>query len=306
MKVLFVASANHNGITSLVQSQGESLLQHGVLVDYFGIEGKGLWGYLGNVSKLRKYIPESNPDIIHAHYSLSGMVAGLTVTGKPLVVSLMGSDTKSSIFWKFLIRLFATLFWNTVIVKSSSMKQDIGIREAIIIPNGVDLNIIKPILIDSLNSKKKTILFAADPERYVKNYRLAREAISLLEDDRIIFEVIHSKPHKEIIKEINNADVLVVTSRWEGSPNIIKEAMACNCPVVSTDVGDVRWLLGDTAGCYITSFKPEDVAEKLRLALEFSKRNGRTNGRLRIIELGLDSEIIASRIVEVYTGLIGK
>ena len=96
-------------------------------------------------------------------------------------------------------------------------------------------------------------------------------------------------------------ELVILTSLWEGSPNVIKEAMACNCPIVSTNVGDVRWVIGDTEGCYITSFDPEDVAEKIKLALEFGKR---TNGRDRIIELGLDSETIAKRLIDIYSKVL--
>ena len=96
------------------------------------------------------------------------------------------------------------------------------------------------------------------------------------------------------------ADVVLLTSVTEGSPNVIKEAMACNCPIVSTDVGDVREVLGNTEGCYISGLDPVEVAEKTKKALEFSYTKGRTKGRQRIIELGLDSESIAKKIVEVY------
>lgn len=102
---------------------------------------------------------------------------------------------------------------------------------------------------------------------------------------------------------MNAADVLLLTSRYEGSPNVIKEAMACNCPIVATDVGDIRWIIGDTEGCYLTSFDPGDVASKLQLALKFGRR---TRGRERLIELGLDSVSVAKRIVQLYQDVIEK
>ena len=58
------------------------------------------------------------------------------------------------------------------------------------------------------------------------------------------------------------ADLLLLTSYHEGSPNVIKEAMACNCPIVSTDVGDVRWIIGDTKGCYLTSFEINETSKR--------------------------------------------
>ena len=105
---------------------------------------------------------------------------------------------------------------------------------------------------------------------------------------------------------MNAADVLLLTSLWEGSPNVIKEAMACNCPIVSTDVGDVRWVFGETEGCYLTSFDPEDVADKIKLALVFAEEKNRTNGRKRIIEFGLDTETIANKIIDVYKKVVLK
>jgi len=73
-----------------------------------------------------------------------------------------------------------------------------------------------------------------------------------------------------------------------------------NCPVVATDVGDIAWLFGEEPGHYLTGFEPEDLADKLELALEFAEHQGRTRGRERIMELGLDAESIAKQIIKVY------
>ncbi len=91
----------------------------------------------------------------------------------------------------------------------------------------------------------------------------------------------------------------MLTSYNEGSPNVIKEAMACNMPIVSTNVGDVKEVVGKTKGCYITSFEPEDVAEKIKLALEFGKR---TIGRDDIKHL--ESSVIAKKIINVYKSVL--
>jgi teichuronic acid biosynthesis glycosyltransferase TuaC len=200
--------------------------------------------------------------------------------------------------------LFAKYCWDSVIVKASSMKQTSGIKKAIIIPNGVNLNIVKPVLLNSVQSNQKAVLFAADPKRYAKNFPLAKEAVSMVENYNINLKVIYSLSHSEVLKEINKADILLVTSRWEGSPNIIKEAMACNCPVVTTNVGDVKWLFGGLEGYFITSFSPSDVAKKIGQALKFSEIKGRPQGRDRLIKLGLDSRLIAKKIIHVYNATI--
>ena len=115
-------------------------------------------------------------------------------------------------------------------------------------------------------------------------------------------ELINPYPvaHSEVPKYLNSANVIAVCSYMEGSPNVVKEAMACNCPIVATAIGDVEWVLGDTSGCYLSSFDPKEYAEKLKLALQFSEIQGRTKGEERVKELGLDSETIAKRVVEVY------
>ena len=102
---------------------------------------------------------------------------------------------------------------------------------------------------------------------------------------------------------LNASDLLLSTSLWEGSPNVIKEAMACNCPIVTTNVGDVKWLLDGVEGCLITTNDPKDVADKIKKALNFK---GRTKGRDKLISLGLDSEHIAKKIIKVYEEVINN
>jgi len=99
---------------------------------------------------------------------------------------------------------------------------------------------------------------------------------------------------------LSSVDVFVVPSFMEGSPNVVKEAMACNCPVVATPVGDIPWLFGEEPGHFLCSFSAEDLAEKIKLALEYGTQYGRTKGRERILKLGLDSDSIANRVISVY------
>ena len=76
--------------------------------------------------------------------------------------------------------------------------------------------------------------------------------------------------------------------------------MACNRPIVSTKVGDSEWIFGKTEGCYFARPESSDVIINIEKALDFSQANGNTNGRNRIIELGLDSETTARRVLKVY------
>ena len=178
-------------------------------------------------------------------------------------------------------------------------------HKSYIIPNGINKEKFKPATIDyrtelGLNPEKKQVLFLGSRTNVRKNFALVQEAMEHL--GRPDAELINPYPvsHEQIPKYLNAADVLVVPSLMEGSPNVIKEAMACNCPIVSTDMGDARWVLGDLEGCYLSSFKPQDFAEKIKHALEYAEKNGRTQGEKRIIELGLDAETIAQRVKGIY------
>ena len=86
----------------------------------------------------------------------------------------------------------------------------------------------------------------------------------------------------------------------EGSSNVIKEAMACNCPIVTTNVGDAAWVTGDTPGCYFTGFDPAGMVEKLTTAQSFAEKHNRTPGHNHLLQLRLDEASIATRIINIY------
>ncbi len=307
LRVLFVASGNKDGKPgAVVHNQALSLQTEGVSVSFFLIKGSGLIGYLKNIIPLSKYIKFHKPHIVHAHYSLSAITATLALfisPKTPLMVSLMGSDTQLRKGFGLVVRFFHRHFWQCSIVKSEEMRVNSKLNSAKVIPNGVDLKEIESIerTLNGVRKERKRILFAADPSRESKNYDLAENAVRIIEKD---LRVVFNKPHKVILEEILNADVVLLTSKWEGSPNIVKEAMACNRPVVATNVGDIEWLFGNEPGHFLTTFDPQDVAEKIELALDFSRKNEKTNGRKRIIELGLDSETVARRIITIYKEII--
>ncbi len=311
IKVLIVASANKGQLSPIVLSQALSLPHQEIMVSYFGIHGKGISGYLSNIRKIRKCIRNEDPDIIHAHYSFSGYAARLAAGGKPVVVSLMGSDLANNGIYRFLTSFFCKYLWDRTIVKSEWMAPRTGCRHTVVIPNGVDLNRFVPM--DNrlalkkklgLSPDRKHIFFFADPVRRSKNFELAQKAVKQLSGEDIELVVRHDVPHGDMPELINAADAVLLTSRWEGSPNIVKEAMACNCPVVATNVGDIAWLFGKERGYYLAEPDPADLAHKIRDAINVREKPGVVNGRDRIIELGIDSASISKRIIEEYRGLL--
>ena len=100
---------------------------------------------------------------------------------------------------------------------------------------------------------------------------------------------------------LNAADILLLTSKWEGSPNIVKEAMACNIPVVATKVGDIEYLFGNIEGYYYMDSDADKLAEKINNGLN---NDIKPNGLQRIIDLKLDSESIAYKFLQFYNELI--
>ena len=307
MKVLFISSGNAtSGISPIIKSQGESLKKEGIELDYFAIKGKGLKGYLTSISELRKILKTDTYDIVHAHYWLSAIVASLA-GAKPIVASLMGDDVKASPYFKWIIYLFYYPTWSSIIVKSEDMHHALNIKKANIIPNGVDMNRFKPIdKAVALNEvkwdeRKKHILFTSNPSRVEKNFELAQQAFDEINDENLELHYLKDIPHEKIPYYYNASDVVILTSLWEGSPNAIKEAMACNVPIVSTHVGDVEKVLSKTEGCYVSSFDPKDFASKIKSALDFKER---TTGRDDIDYL--KSENIAKKIVEIYNRNKGK
>jgi teichuronic acid biosynthesis glycosyltransferase TuaC len=307
MRILFVCRANKAGKPNIiVYNQANTICDEVYNVQFYLITGNGIPAYLKHVFKLRRFVKTHQFDIIHAHYSFSGYVAALAGCN-PLVVSLMGSDAYMSSFWRRISAFFYRYCWTHTIVKSEEMKQILNFTKAEIVPNGVNLSLFQ-VKDKSVARKhlglpldKLVVLFIADISRPEKNYSLAKESVALLNRDDVILLPVFNTPHDKIPDYLSAGDVLFVTSKWEGSVNVVKEALACNLPIVSTDVGDVRRNIEDVQGCFIGDSTPQDLSKKLTIALNIKNR---TNGRDELIKLKLDSNTVARRLIDIYESLI--
>ena len=261
--------------------------------------GTGFLPYVSHIWKLRKFIQEKKFDIVHAQFGYSGFTSAFAGK-KPLVVSLMGSDYRLEKTASQITRLFAKLFWDCTIVKSQKMFANLKIKDAKIIPNGINFRRFRPI--DREIARRQAgfnssahVLWVSDPERKEKNFALARESFSHLETDDVELTIVNNVEIDKVPSYYYAADVLLLTSRWEGSPNVIKEAMACSLPIVSTDVGDVADITKGVDGCFIVESDPEEIANALDTALHFGKR---TNGRDKVKHM--DVEFISERLLDTY------
>ncbi len=303
MRVLFVSSGNSKfGISPIIKNQADSLIKAGAELDFYTIKGKGTKGYIKNIKLLRQYLKSNKYDVVHAHYSLTAFVASFA-GAKPLIVSLMGSDVKAAGWFKFIIKLFSALFsWKTIIVKSQDMYNDLNIKQAQIIPNGVDTDKFKPLnkteCQNRLNwdTSKKHILFPANPARREKNYALAKESVDLLNDSNTELHYYENTPN-DVTPIMNNAaDLVLMTSLWEGSPNAIKEAIACCRPIVSTNVGDVEYLLDGLKGTYVQKHNKNSLCIDIIKALKIES----VDGINQINKLNLSSKLVAEKLIDVY------
>lgn len=312
MKVIFVASGNKavGQVSSFVQSQYDSLVAEGLNMVLFPIVGHGIKAHLQAAKELHHLIRSEQPDVVHAHYSICGHVAALAMMcmrkKTKLVVSILGSFPTHSMKWR-LVRFCIRYIWDKTIVKSQRTANQLG-EDVAIIPNGVNLETFYPQdyhqarQLVGFETDKRYIIWCSNPERKEKNFALAQAAVGMVSDsDNVVLLPIFNKTPQEVAIYMNAADCLLLTSQMEGSPNVIKEAMACNCPIVSTDVGDVRERLEGLAGCYLLPENMDQPVEELAALIATCLKFGnRTSGYKRIIDDQLTVEQVAQRIIQCY------
>lgn len=309
IKILIVCSGNSKQVAPFIVEQVESLKRIGIEFQYFLIKGKGILGYLRNLKTLKQTIESFRPDLIHAHYGLAGLLSVLQRRIK-VVITFHGSDL-NNLYVRF-FSMLAYIFSSETIFVSPRIERFIKIKKGTVIPCGVDTKLFNDMnkrdsrLEVKLDLKDKLILFSSSFDNKVKNFPLAQDAINILEKNGLRVKLLEFKGYTRQKSSIlmNSVDVALLTSFTEGSPQFIKEAMACNVPIVSTDVGDVRSLIRNVNGCYVASYDPMDVAENIMKALDFAEKCGKTNGRKKILELQLDIDSIALRIKQVYQNIL--
>lgn len=304
MKILLVASYNIGYFAAFIPEQATALEKLGCKVKLFGIQGRGIRGYIKELPRLRKEIREWKPDVIHAHFGLSCLFANMATRKVPVVSTFHGSDIhlpKLRFLSRIAMRLSAwNIFVNTRTM--AQMPERLRKKHCSLVPCGIDLS--EEQLESRSDARKalgwnesdKKVLFAGRFDDTMKNVALAKQVIAFLNGVELM--ELKGYTRSEVNRLMCAANCLLMTSVAEASPQVIKEAMACGCPIVSVDVGDVAERTAGVEGCYVVPTRePKEIAEALKEAIAFE---GKTNGREKIIEYALTNDLVAQQLMKIY------
>lgn len=308
MRILLMCSHRYYApytdyVAPFVYEQMQGLKQLGCEFSICFVKGGGLKAYIRAWKNMQKLIREFQPDIIHAHYGLCCLVANLQ-RNIPVVSTFHGSDInnpKVRIFSKIAIRL------SKMNIFVSEQLYDIANKpnNAIIVPCGVDSSLF--CYHDKLEARrqlgweenKRYVLFSKMFTDPIKNYPLAKAAIDYLKNVELV-EFIGYTRQKSVLL-FNAVDAVIMTSFTEGSPQFIKEALACNTPIVSVNVGDVATLIDSVDNCFLCPYDAINLANALD---KIFKNNRRTDGCNQIYKLELDNQTIIRKIKNVYDQVV--
>ena len=294
-----------------VKEQIESLNSEGIATEVFfmNTREKGKREYFYSLPKLFLKLLANKFDVVHCHHAYSGFIffiMGISIFNKKLLSYQGTPDIEGG------QRLFKihTWFFNSIIHKANFTNY--SNNKVVYLPNGVNIDVFVPMerleckhKLD-LDSNKIYILFM---DSYVgRPYKRAdrfKETIEILrgkfEYSNIEEMVLTNTDRKLIPYYINASSLHLLTSDVEGSPNSVKECLACNVPVVSTPVGDVNELISDVQGSYMSkSFDPEELANLVHKSLTSQTHNGRE----KLIEKRLDIKNVALKLKSEYEKIL--
>lgn len=300
-----------------VAEQVESLRKRGLNVDVLFVNGveEGKQAYLRGFGRVRRAVESSAYDLIHAHYVFSGIMAlgqsrapwnGRRV---PILLTQHGIETQRG--WTAPLCRWISRRVDRTIATSDRVQAALGLPGVDVAPCGVDTELFKPMVAADaraalgLAQESRLVLFAGmrRPEKRLDLIEAAVTEVQRMssrsQKQDVQLLIADNEPHDRVPLYMNACDVLILASEGEGSPMVIKEAMACGLPIVSVDVGDVAKVIGGTEGCFIVERDVAALAGALTSALDFGRR---TEGRAAITHLSLDA--IAARIEAIYREMI--
>lgn len=307
MKILIVCRWHGDHAAAFIMEQVDALRSLGHDVQYVTAKKGGIGGYVELYRNLRKAIREIQPDIVHAHYGICGLIANLQ-RQVPVVTTYPGSDINDKRIRPISVIAMRLSKYNLFMSKKQVAKvqryakpeKTEIVRYGILSDLFVEQDKAKARKAMRLKADMKYVLFSSKFTRMDKDPELAKAAVALV-DNAELLPLTGGYTKEEMVSLMNAVDAAIVTSRSEGSPQFTKEVMACGCPIVSVDVGDVAEQVQGLDGCYIAKTRePEEIAELLKKAIVF----GKTKGHQHIKDMRLDNVQVAERLVEIYKNVI--
>lgn len=302
MRILVVSSFNKGRFAPFIIEQAESLKRTDCEVSFLGLKGNGVKGYLSNLPLLKCQIDEYKPDVVHAHYGLSGLLANMQ-RKVPVVTTYHGSDINDKKVWPFSRLAMRLSAWN-IFVSQKTLEKAKPKSKYSLVPCGVDMTALQ--LTERrdarqkmhLDETKRIVLFSGAFDNEVKDAALAKQSFALLHDKDAELIELKGYSREQVTLLMCASDTLLMTSVSEGSPQVVKEAMACGCSIVSVDVGDVKERTKGLDGCFVSEKRDAvELAGLLRKAFDFE---GKTDGRQRLVLDGLENGQVATKIMRVY------
>lgn len=297
-----------------VKEQIDSLNNIGITNDLHFCNGfeKGRIEYLKSILELRKILKTNQYDIIHCHHALSALLLLLTFYTKQNNVIVSYQNDPKNEHGTILFQLLKYRFKNFIFKNNSKYISKLH-GNGYYLPNGVNTDFFSPM--DKTLAKNKLgldintkyILFISSNKlRNQKRLDRFKKVITLLKEkstDKKIEPIILTNVNRELMPfYFNAASLHLLTSDFEGSPNSVKESMACNTPVVSTPVGNVTDIIKGADNSFVSkSFEANELAILCEKALNISG-----NSRNIIISNKLDIQSVAIKLKRIYAGIIKK
>lgn len=304
---------------SFVRDEVEALRRAGVDVDVYFVNGRAnKLNYFEMPVGFARRVRATRYDVIHVHHSFCGLVATMQRT-VPVVWTFhegeisgdagdarMEAPIKQIAYAKGLKRRVARRA-DAVIVVARHLADALGRDDAITIASGIDMTRFTPMNPEAAKGRlglaedRRYVLFPSSPSRPEKRYDLARAAVEKLDMPGVELACLDNVPHADVPLWMNACDAMLMTSAFEASPVTVREALCCNVPVVTTDVGDVREVLGWIDGCHVVSDDPDVIARALAAVLAGPRR---LDVRERLSSYSLEST--AARVISVYEDVITR
>lgn len=310
MKILYVSRSKTGRPHPFILEQATMLSKHyGHHIEHYLIQKGGILGYLKSAYAIFKHIKKNKSDIIHVHYGLSAIaviISKLLTFGKAkVIITFHGSDINKGS--ERIFSLFAASYSAHNILVSNKMSKFFK-KNYSIIPCGVDTQI-------GLNFREMTrqdkgwdendfvVLFASSFDRKEKDPEFACMVVDTFAEEtpkNIVFIELKGYHREQITQLMQAADVMILCSHMEGSPQVIKESILNSLPVITNDVGDVRFICEKVDNCFIV---PKKVSAYVHYLHYLSEKKVRIQNRNPVLEK-FDNQQIAQKINDIYREVV--